>query len=336
MKVTMKDVAKKAGVSTSTVSRVISGNEKISEETKKKVYKIMDELDYHPNVTARNLANSKTRTLGLILPSATKDFMHNPFFINAMAGISKLAKEKQYYIMYSNAEDEEDELKLLKHFIRSGVVDGVILTKVRTNDKSIELLRKLKFPYVTIGRQKKYEKSFWVDNDNFQAMYNVVEYLIRKHRVNIAFIGGKHRLGVTIDRLDGYKTALKRRGISIDKDLIEEVDFTQEAGFNAIKKIMINKKPDAVVTTDDILAFGVNKYLEENNIQDDIALVGFNNTPLAAYQKPSLTSVDISAEKLGYYAADLLVKRLNNKDLKITNYIVDTNLVKRESTRLEK
>ena len=331
MKVTMKDVAKKAGVSTSTVSRVISGNEKISDDTKAIVYKIMDELDYHPNIAARNLANNKTSTLGLILPSATKDFMHNPFFIKVIAGISRSAKENGYYIMYSNAEDEADEINLLNHFIRSGAVDGIILTTVRTKDKSIELLRKLKFPYVTIGRQRGYEKAFWVDNNNFQAMYNVVEHLIQKNKSKIGFIGGKHGLNVTFDRLEGYKKALKTRGLKIDGQMIRKVEIAEVAGYNAIKDILAVASPDAIVTTDDMLAFGVINYLQEHAI-GNIAVASFNNTPLAEYRKPNLTSVDIKAEKLGYYASDLLIKRLNDIDMKITNYIVDTKLVEREST----
>lgn len=331
MKVTMKDVAKKAGVSTSTVSRVISGSEKISDHTKKIVYKIMEELNYYPNITARNLANNKTSTLGLILPSATKDFMHNPFFIKVLAGISRSAQEKGYYIMYSNAEDEGDEINLLNHFIRSGAVDGVILTTVRTEDKSIELLRKLEFPYVTIGRQKEHKNAFWVDNDNIQGMYTVVEYLIRKNKSTIGFIGGKHGFNVTLDRLKGYKKALETHGLMINQEMILEVDLTEASGYNAMKRILEVSSPDAIVTTDDKLAFGAMNYLQENAIED-IAVTGFNNTPLAEYRIPSITSVDIASEKLGYYASDLLIKTLEKTNLKITNYSVDTKLIKREST----
>lgn len=334
MKVTMKDVAKRAGVAPSTVSRVISGNEKISEKTRKKVLQIMEEMDYHPNVAARNLANSKTRTLGLILPNVSKDLMHNPFFVNALNGISKSAKENGYFIMYGNADDEKDELSLVKKFVNSNAVDGIILTTVRENDESIEFLRNKKFPYITIGRQRDHKNSYWVDNDNFQAMYNVVEYLVRKNRNKIAFIGGRHALTVTQDRLEGYKKALERRGLKLDNQLIQEVEFSESSGYDAMKKICNHKIPEAVVATDDILAFGAIDYLREIKMDKKIAVIGFNNTPLAAYKSPSLTSVDISAEKLGYYAADLLIKRLNDEKLKIRNFIVDTKLVKRESTDL--
>ena len=332
MKVTMKDVAKKASVSPSTVSRVISGNEKISEKTRKKVLKIMKELDYHPNISARNLAINKTKTLGLILPNATQEFIHNPFFIKSMAGISNAAKENDYYIMYGNAKNEKEEVKLLKHFARAGVVDGVILTHVRSDDKSIKLLRDLNFPYITIGRQK-FKDSLWVDNDNISAMYKVVSYLINKGNKNISFIGGDHKLTVTIDRLKGYKKALNKYDLKIDSKLIKEIGFTKSDGYNVVKSLLKDKPSiDAVVTTDDLLAFGVLNFLEEEGLNNKVSVAGFNNTPLSKYRKPTLTSVDINAQKLGYYAAKLLIQKLNDSKIDRKNKVIDTQLIKREST----
>jgi len=263
MNVTMKDVAIKAKVSTSTVSRVISGNKKISDDTRKKVFKVMKELNYHPNVSARNLARSKTRTLGLVLPGATKEFLHNPFFIKVIAGISKFAKENNYYIMYSNTENEDDEIDTLNHFIRAGVVDGIILTTVRLNDKSIELLRSLDMPYVTIGRQREYNNSLWVDNDNVNAMYKLTEHLIKKGKRNIAFIGGNIKYNVTIDRLNGYKKALNDNKILFNNDMVEEAEYFEISGYDAFKRIISKIEVDAVVTTDDVLAFGVYKVIED-------------------------------------------------------------------------
>jgi len=332
MNVTMKDVAIKANVSTSTVSRVISGNKKISDDTRKKVFKVMVELNYHPNISARNLARSKTRNLGLILPSATKEFLHNPFFIKVIAGISKFAKENNYYIMYSNTENEDDEMDTLNHFIRAGVVDGIILTTVRLNDKSIELLRSLDMPYVTIGRQREYNDSLWVDNDNVNAMYNLTEHLIKKGKKNIAFIGGDIKYNVTNDRLNGYKKALNDNNIIFNKSIVEEAEYSEKSGYDAFKRIISKFEVDAVVTTDDVLAFGVYKVIEEINSIKNIAVAGFNNTPLSEYRKPTLTSVDILEEELGYNAARLLIEKLENGNYENTNYIVNTKLIVREST----
>ncbi|MDM8533656.1 LacI family DNA-binding transcriptional regulator [Clostridiaceae bacterium HSG29] len=332
MNVTMKDVAIKANVSTSTVSRVISGNKKISDDTRKKVFKVMEELNYHPNVSARNLARSKTRTLGLVLPGATKEFLHNPFFIKVIAGISKFAKENDYYIMYSNTDNEDDEIVTLNHFIRAGVVDGIILTTVRLNDKSIELLRSLDMPYVTIGRQREYKDSLWVDNDNVNAMYNLVEHLIKKGKKNIAFIGGDIKYNVTNDRLNGYKKALNDNNITFNNDIVEEAEYLEKSGYDAFQRIISKFEVDAVVTTDDVLAFGVYKVIEERKLSKNIAVAGFNNTPLSEYREPTLTSVDILEEELGYNAARLLINKLENGNIETTNYVVNTKLIVREST----
>lgn len=332
MDVTIKDVAKLANVATSTVSRVIANNPKISESTKNKVYEAMKELNYQPNAIARSLANKSTKTLGLILPNTDKDLFINSFFVQTMRGISHYAQKKGYYIMYAYSDNEDEEVEVIKKFISSKWVDGIILTTARSDDKCISYLKKGNHPFVVIGKPEDND-TLWVDNDNINAMYNVVNYLIKKGNRNIAFIGGPHELNVTRNRLEGYKIALEENDIDIDENkIIEESDFTELRGFEAMKKILSHTVPDAVVTTDDLIAFGVMKATKD--IKDkNISIVGFNNTLLADYKTPSLTSVDINSEKLGYFAAKLLIDKLENKEIRTTNYIVDTELVERESTK---
>ncbi|MDK2986858.1 MAG: hypothetical protein PWQ96_2503, partial [Clostridia bacterium] len=166
MAVTIKDIAKLANVSPSTVSRVISNSPKISQETKEKVYKAMRELNYEPNIIARSLANNSTRILGLILPSSEDDLFENPFFMQAMKGISVYAQKKGYYIMYAFSENEEKELEFIKHYIRSKLVDGIILFTSRQNDKCISYLRNVGHPFVLSGRPEQPNDVLWVDNDN--------------------------------------------------------------------------------------------------------------------------------------------------------------------------
>ncbi|KGG80384.1 LacI family transcriptional regulator [Caloranaerobacter azorensis H53214] len=333
MPVTIKDVAKLANVSPSTVSRVIADHPKISDETKKKVFEAMEKLNYYPNAIARSLANKSTKTLGLILPNAEEDLFINPFFIQAMRGISVYAQKKGYYIMYTYSNNENEEIDFIKNYIYSKWVDGIILLTARENDRCIEYLKdNEKYPFVVVGRPEKSDGILWVDNNNFKAMYDVVNYLINKGHRDIAFIGGPHTLNVTKDRLDGYLRALKVHGISVDEKLIyEQVDFTEMKGYEAMMEILDYKEPSAVVTTDDLIAFGVLKAIKEK-AANKIAVVGFNNTPLAEYQQPKLTSVDIKAEELGYYAAKLLIGKLENEDIGTNHYIIDTELIEREST----
>ncbi len=197
MRITIKDVAKLANVSPSTVSRVLTDNPKISLATKERVWKAMKELDYHPNVTARKLATNATRTIGLVLPNDVKLLAENPFFIQVLTGITSYAQEKDYYIMITNAGTEEDEINALNHLFRSNLIDGVIMTVIREDDKCVQFLQENSHPFVVIGKPHDTDNILWVDNDNFQAMYEVVNHIIRKGNKNIAFVGGNEELTVT-------------------------------------------------------------------------------------------------------------------------------------------
>jgi DNA-binding LacI/PurR family transcriptional regulator len=330
MQVTIKDVAKLAKVAPSTVSRVIADNPKISDATKQKVYKAMKDLNYQPNAIARSLANKSTKTLGLILPSTDENLFNNPFFIQAMKGISVYTQKKDYYIMYTHSSNEENALSVMKNYIHSKWVDGVILLTVSENDKCIDYLKSVNHPFVVIGRPENVQNVLWVDNDNFQAMYSVVNHLIKKGHRDISFIGGPHHLNVTKDRLDGYKRALEMHGTIVDEDMIFEAkDFSEACGYEAMKELLAIKAPTAVVATDDLIAFGALRAIKELT-DKKIDVIGFNNTPLADYQSPPLSSVDINAEKLGYYAAKLLVNKLENVENVLNHYIVETKLIERE------
>ncbi|PJI07484.1 MULTISPECIES: LacI family DNA-binding transcriptional regulator [Clostridium] len=333
MGVTIKDVAELANVSPSTVSRVLNKNKKISHSTQERVIKAARKLDYHPNAIARSLANHSTNTLGLIIPNEAEELFKNPFFIKTMTGISLCAHEKEYYIMYAFGSSEEEEVSFINKYIQSKLVDGIILLTSRSNDKCIKFLKDIQYPFVVIGRPENSEGVMWVDNDNFKAMYSIVDSLITRGASSVAFIGASKEFNMSKDRLDGYKRALIAHGKSIDESIIiEQKSFTEKDGYEAMKQIVKSKMPSAVVTTDDLLAFGVLKFLREIN-EENVSVVGFNNTPLAEYQVPPLASVDINSEKLGYYAAKLLIDRLQNKPDLQNHFIIDTFLEKRESIK---
>ena len=312
MKVTIKDVAKEANVATSTVSRVLSNSPKISEKTKEKVHEAIKKLNYKPNAIARSLANNKTRILGVVLPEDADDILNNPFFINAMKGMSMYAQKKNYYITYKFSKTQQIERKHLKDIINSNLVDGVILLRVSEDDKNTTYLRSIDFPFVVVGRPDNPEEVLWVNNDNISAMYNVVEKLIKKGHRKIGFVGAIENLNMSKDRFIGYKNALFDNKISYDESIVVHKDIT------------------AIVTTDDLIAFGIMKELKLKNI-DNISIVGFNNTPLSAYQNPPLATVDINSYELGYSAAKLLINNLEGKEHAKRHYIVDTEFIERES-----
>ncbi len=329
MTVTIKEVAEAAQVSPSTVSRVLAGNPRISDETKKKVMKAVKVLNYHPNAIARSLANKSTNTLGVILPSSNEDLFKNPFFIQALTGISIYAKKVGYHIMYTYSRNEEEEIRIIDNYSNSKLVDGMILLTSRQEDKTIEHIKEIGLPFVVIGKTDDIDQDLWTDNDNFKAMREVVNHFIYKGHRKIGFVGGPENMRMSRDRLEGYISALQENNIEVKKEYIMEMpEFTEECGYRACEKLLINKELSCIVTTDDLLAFGVLKYFKENG-RKSLAVSGFNNTPLAEYQSPPLTSVNINSHELGYNAAKLLIGTLKG-DLVGKNYIiVDTEIISR-------
>lgn len=332
MHITIKDVAKLADVSPSTVSRVIAESSKISDATKERVFEAMKVLDYQPNIIARSLANRITYTLGLILPSKEEEVFDNPFFIQAMRGVSLYAQKKGYYIMYNYCKSEEDELITVQRFIDSKWVDGIILTTARLEDQCIALLKRREHPFVVIGRPAdNYEDLLYVDNDNVEAMYKVVDTLIKQGHRRIAYVGGEHQFTVNRHRLRGYRMALEENGIVFDDQLVVEDEATEAKAYEGMKMLLTHAVPDAIVGTDDIIAHGAYQAAIDLGFSD-MAVVGFNNTPLAHYKSPSMSSVDIKAEQLGLNAARLLISYLTKKKLDSKHLIIEAELIEREST----
>ncbi|NFA60315.1 LacI family transcriptional regulator [Clostridium sporogenes] len=331
MKVTIKDVAKKANVSPSTVSRVLSNSPRISDETKEKVYKVIEELKYKPNAIARGLVSSKTRILGVILPEEAENLLSNPFFIQAMKGISSYAEKREYYITYSFSNNKESEKKHIRDLTDSGLIEGMLILRTKENDENIKYLKEIDFPFVIMGRLKYTEGILWVDNDNFKAMYNIVDKLIYKGHTKIALIGAKNELNVCKNREKGYKVSLEMNGFNVDENLISYGEnFKEEEGYIQMKKILEKVNPTAVVAMDDLLAIGAMNALKEKDL-NDISVVGFNNIPLCKFQEPKLASVDINGVKLGYYATKLLIDKIEEVEDIRDHYIIETTFIERES-----
>ncbi|MFZ5351539.1 MAG: LacI family DNA-binding transcriptional regulator [Bacillota bacterium] len=335
MSVTIKDVAKAAGVDPSTVSRVIADNPRISQKTKEKVLQVMNELDFHPNAIARSLANRSTQTIGVIMPNSSEQVFVNPFFTEVMRGISMSALKKGYNVLFSTGSNTEEEYKSTKRLVNEKRVDGLILLTSRVGDKTIEELMKKKFPFVVVGKPTKNENINWVDNNNSEAGYTATEHLIKQGHKAIGFIGGEFSYVFMGERFRGYKKALDVYGIEFSKDYLALEEFLEEGGYRAMKKLMaVNKRMTAAVVADDLMAFGVMRAIREEGLRipNDIAVVGFNDTPLARYVDPPLTSVEIFVFELGYNAAEILINQLEQEDEQKKHIIIPTRLIERKSS----
>lgn len=333
--ITVNDVAKKAGVSSSTVSRVISDSPKISQATKVKVIEAMDELGYYPNANARSLARNKTGTIGVIMPTTSEELFLNPFFPEALRGIVRGASNTEYDLLLSTNTEKDEELKNIKNFIRSSKVDGIILMSSKIDDECINYLRSIDFPFSLIGSPYDFvDKINHVDNDNYMAGYELTKHLIMIGRKKIAMIAGDKNLIVTKKRVEGYKSALLENGISFDEDLLFTGSFDEETGYKYGKEIAsMENMPDALIVTDDLVAFGAIQLFEKFNVKipEDIAVASFNNSILSRYSNPPLTSVDIHAVELGRESMNLLIEAME-EEVKGKKIIIPYTIYNRQST----
>ncbi|MCS5420450.1 MULTISPECIES: LacI family DNA-binding transcriptional regulator [Psychrilyobacter] len=313
MKVTIKDVAKDAGVSPSTVSRVISNTSRIGEATKIRVLNSIEKLGYTPNILARSLVNKKTKIIGVVMPHEADSLFSNPFYIQAMKGISIAAEKHKYHIMYAFGKNKDNELEAVKNFISSNIVDGICLLTTRKKDECLKYLEKNKFPCVVIGRPEVTDSSniLWVDNNNEETTKEIVKSLSLKGYKNIGYLGAKKNWTVSINREKGFKEQCKKE--KIKSEIVYEGEFSRENGYRGAEKLCKNKELTAVICTDDFLAFGVQRYLTDKKI-GGIKIIGFNNIDPLGNFGPKFSSVDINALKLGKEAMNLLISKLDGKN----------------------
>lgn len=335
MAVTIKDVALLANVAPSTVSRVIADSSRISEATKQKVKIAMEELGYHPNLNARNLASQSTQTIGLVMPSSGDVVFQNPFFPTVLQGISEGAHEKAYALHMTTGKTDKEILDAVIHMVQGKSVDGVILLNSKVEDKVISYLMERDFPFILIGKPyKDVEEITHVDNDNFRAMKEATEYLIELGHQQIAFIGGSLDLVVTVERLLGYERALRNGKIELRNEYIIHEEFLREGGQEAVRELMaLEQPPTALVVVDDFMALGVLNTLDELGVKvpEDISIVSFNNVLLAEMAKPPLTSVDINIFDLGYQASKNLIQKVENCNEPTKRIIISHKLIERLS-----
>lgn len=336
MNVTIKEVAKMAGVSPSTVSRVISDSPRISEETKKTVRKAMESLGYHPNAIARSLVSKATKTIGIVMPQSTESAFLNPFFPQALSGVSAAAHEQGYCILLSTGNDEAEQLESIESIVMGGRVDGVIIMYSAVDNIVLDTLKKMNIPVVVIGKPINAKDTLFVDNDNVLAAFTVTEKLIKNGHKKIAIMSGSFKFVVSLDRLDGYMNALNKYKIPFKKEYISELsEFAKENAYNMAKGLLeLEERPTALVVTDDVMAFGAMDAIKEKGLKipQDIEIMSFNNVPSAELTKPSLTSVDIDASLLGYEASKLIIEKIEGKDTK-DKVIIPTKIIYRESSK---
>lgn len=335
---TIKDVAKKAGVAPSTVSRVIADSPKISAKTKMRVRAVMEEIGYYPNVHARNLVNKRTNVVGVIMPSASYAPFHNPFFPEVLRGITAQANEGKYGLYLSTGQTESDILEEVKEMVHSRRVDGIILLYSTKADTVIPFLLEENFPFVVVGRPPELleDTVSYVNNDNIKAAKMVTEYLLLLKHEKIGFIGGREDAYVTLDHKEGYYQALSEAGVSVNEQYLVYHDEVFEGGEQAVIELMAKQDPpSAIIVADDLMALGVLRMLQSMSydVPKDVSVISFNNVLMSELANPPLTTLDIHIYELGFQAAELLREHIQTPDLPAAARVVGHKLVRRSTTK---
>lgn len=333
--VTIKDVAKKANVSPSTVSRVISDSPNISEKTKRKVRKIMEEMGYHLNLNARTLVQRSTQTIGIVMKNSISQSLQNPVFPEVLTGISAYCHKQGYSICIATGESEEDIFQDTVKMVQGKKVDGVIVMYSKKDDKVVSFLINSGIPFVVLGKPILDSPNImYVDNDNFQAAKDATEFVIKRGHRRVGLIGGDLRFEVSKDRLNGYMAALSENGIETNNDYIKHISYNRDQGAQAVDELInLKEPPTALVITDDLNALVVLLALRERNIKipDQISIVNFNNTMISRLSTPPMTSVDIQTFQLGYQSAKCLIEEIKDPTMVNKRVIIPAVIVERES-----
>ncbi|MBN2440921.1 MAG: LacI family DNA-binding transcriptional regulator [Spirochaetales bacterium] len=331
-KITIKSVAKKAGVSTAAVSYALSGKRKISPKVFNKIMKAIDELGYKPNVIARNLASRKTWTVGLYT-SPTKNIREDIFINSLLAGILDNLHEKKYQLQlyadyYNENTEDHPDLSMTQP------IDGALIMNPRVNDVYLDYLIKQAIPFVVIGTPSEPEKMFYVDVDSAAATYTATKYLISKGHSNILFINGPAEYMQSVHHLQGSKMAMHENGLKINPGNIIHIPMIEEAAYNALKSFGPGiRNYSAILACHDVFSYGVMSYLKENNIHvpQDIAYISLGNSQFCRFCTPSVTSMDLAPYEMGFQSGEMLVDIIEKRRIQPSHTIIPVKLIERES-----
>jgi len=334
VKTTLSDIAKKANVSKMTVSRVLSGKGHVAPETYKRIKKIIDEEGYQPNWIARSLASRQSMILGVIIPKIENIFLDN-YIAQILSGVTDVALQNNYRILLCPVDPKSNQDSEYMNLARSKLMDGLILLKTKIKDPKIDVLADSGFPFLLINH-KIYSKNInFVDSKNIQGARLAVHHLYEKGHKDIAFVAGSMDETNARDRLKGFRDALNEFGLACPENWIIYGDFNKETAYRKSEKFFQTKKrPTAIFCSDDYMAIGIIQRIKEYGLEipQDIAVIGFDDIELAAYVKPTLTTIRQPIYELGKSGAQILLNIIKERQSIPVHKLLNVELIKRDST----
>lgn len=330
-RLTLESIAELAGVSRSTVSRVINNQANVRPEVRARVLDVIAQTGYQPDPAARRLAGQRANIIGLVIAEPAQALFADPYFPRLIQGITRacngLDLTLSLFLFHTKAEEADLYLRIL----RSKLFDGLIVTGTHIDDPLIPQLIDNNLPFVMVGRHEHPRVNF-IDSDNLAGAYTAVAHLIRLGYRRIGHITGHLKNRSALDRREGYLNALRDRGRAVDESLIAEGDYTEASAYEAMHRLLA-KQVDAVFAGSDTMALGTLRALRETNtaVPEQVAVIGFDDLPPASLAIPRLSTVRQPIRHLGTLAVETLMDILDNGLEPARRIILPTELIIRET-----
>jgi DNA-binding LacI/PurR family transcriptional regulator len=327
-------VARAANVSRATVSRVVNGDRRVREETRSAVEAAVRDLGYVPNRAARSLVTRRSGSIGVVIPEPTAQLFGDPFFPRILRGIGDALAEDEMQLVLLMPQVRADEVRVGR-YLAAGHVDGVLLVSLHGSDPLPEELQRRGIPVVVGGRPPSAGITY-VDVDNRRGAATAVQHLLADGRRQVATIAGPQDMPAGADRLAGYHEAIGSAGLPPNEQLVEIADFSLEGGRSAMERLLARApRLDAVFVASDLMGVGALSALQSAGraVPDDVAVIGFDDSPLAAQAQPPLSSVRQPIEEMGREMAQLLIRMVTSRERVARRVILATDLVIRASSR---
>ncbi len=331
MKQGLEEIAKLAGVSKSTVSRVVNNQPNVNEKTRQRVVEIIREFNFRPNKAARALVTQHTKVLSVVIPQPLAATFTDPYFPRLLQSISGKANQQDYAIMLWIGDNTEQEDRFTDRILNNSFFDGVLIASAVDDDPLVTRLKGAGFPYVLIGPPQR-GVPYYVDVDNLGASREAVRHLLALRYQRIGTITGVMNMGAAQHRLQGYQDALAEAGIEVDPELICPGDYNEIQSYEAMRHLL-TQGVDAVFCASDVMALGAVRAISDAGLRVgiDIGVVGFDDMPFAATLHPPLTTVRQPIAELGEHATDILMRLIEDEVVPTDHVLLPAHLIVRQS-----
>lgn len=334
MSVSINDVARKAGVSISTVSKALNDKSSVSSSTVERIKQTAEEMGYVPNSRARVFATKETKQIAFVADIPKDTAFYNPHIFEIIMGLRHSVSKRGYSLIVESVEKKES-LDYIEKIYKKNMVDALVIHASIITKRLESLVVKSNLPHLIIGEPDYQSTLSWIDTDNALSGAVAIRHLLKNDYFPIAFVGGKADDMISAHRFEGAERELRQNNLSFEDQYVLSTSSTIVSGMNAAKKILkMEKPPRSVLCANSVIAFGLMQELRNQNIRvpKDMAVMTFDRYPFSDFTEPRVTSVDMNMYEIGEEAGSILIKNLSHPNMRIQTFTSEPCVFEREST----